>query len=685
MNLTFFKYIFIFSLFFSFLSNEIHAQTITGDSQQYHKTTITFNAVNLSEEPATYLNYRMNVTFTSPSDKTYVVPGYFAADGDAAETSAVRGNKWRCHFTPNEPGDWSYSVSFRTGNNIAVNSNTTAGTSTSIDGDSGDFNIAPTTVTGNDFRAKGKLQYVGEDFAQFDNGDYFFEVGADSPETFLEYGDFDATTGRNDYAEVSSNYVNGDPSWQNGKGTEIIGAVNYLANEGMNVHYFLTMNITGDGENAYPFPNDTDYTTYDVSKLDQWQIVFDHMYNKGIALEFVLAETENNNWFEEQEGIDVSDFSNSRKLYYREMIARFGYLNVIYNISEEANWKRNNNDDVLTAEQINEAAEYIQTTSPYNDLVSVHNGPSDDFTLFPELTALNGTSALTTISVQGNFGEASHGHDEIRTVKDLATADNKEWVVRYTEPFSGRSPNIELWTENSLWASITAGASGIHYYAGGGQDVTEDDYTEYAPYYQRMKHAKDFIEDNSIPVWDMSNDDASISTGYLLSGSNNYHIAFLPDGGSATIDLEGTNDYTVKWFDPRDGGDLQDGSVTNISSGNNVSIGNPPSDTSSSWVALIENVNILGIEDNLGDSKIDFQVYPNPTNSSNKIYVSGLNNDSLYEIALYDLQGKLINKKDIASQNNIGELDVAYLKSGIYFLIVNTGDSSYTAKIIINQ
>ena len=32
---------------------------------------------------------------------------------------------------------------------------------------------------------------------------------------------------------------------------------------------------------------------YDVSKLDQWQIVFDHAQQKGLYLHFKLQETEN--------------------------------------------------------------------------------------------------------------------------------------------------------------------------------------------------------------------------------------------------------------------------------------------------------------------------------------------------------------------------------------------------------
>gem|GEM_PF-2423743 len=47
---------------------------------------------------------RLDVTFRTGT-KTEVVPGYFAADGTAAETSAAKGNKWKVHFSPDETGE----------------------------------------------------------------------------------------------------------------------------------------------------------------------------------------------------------------------------------------------------------------------------------------------------------------------------------------------------------------------------------------------------------------------------------------------------------------------------------------------------------------------------------------------------------------------------------------------------
>ena len=67
----------------------------------------------------------------------------------------------------------------------------------------------------------------------------------------------------------------GDPTWKDGKGKGLIGALNYLAGKGVNAFSFLTYNAGGDGDNVWPFITRDDKLHYDCSKLDQWGVVFD--------------------------------------------------------------------------------------------------------------------------------------------------------------------------------------------------------------------------------------------------------------------------------------------------------------------------------------------------------------------------------------------------------------------------
>ena len=535
---------------------------------------------SLTENPNTFLDYRLNVTISGPS-RTIMVPGYFAADGNASETSATSGSVWIAKFTPVETGNHQYTISFRTGNDIAVNP-AQNGSAYQFDGDTGSFSVSNSSKPDSNFNSKGKLEYRNENWASFTNGEYYFEVGADSPETFLEYAEFDNTPSSRTYPAHVANWNNGDLSWKNGQGKGIVGAVNFLADQGMNVQYFLTMSVDGDGDDAFPFTSKTAITNYDVSKLAQWQLVMEYMMSKGVGVEMVLLETENLNFFETRSGQSRNSFSDGRKLYYREMVARFGHLNaIIYNVGEEANWS--SSTDIYTAAQIEEAAAYIQDLSGYNNLISVHNGPTGVDGIFGELLALSGPSSLTAISFQGTFSSTTDGHNKIRNWIDESQQSDDNWVVRYSEPYSqGNNPNVETWTENALWAGLTAGAAAVHYYAGGGDDLTVQDYRVFEDYFGRMKIAKDFFLNNNIPFWNMSNDDGDTSTGYLLSDNNTHFVGFLANGGSANVTLPGGSNYDLYWYNPRNGGSLVPSS--NSFSGGTVSTGNPPNNTGSSWV-----------------------------------------------------------------------------------------------------
>ena len=125
----------------------------------------------------------------------------------------------------------------------------------------------------------------------------------------------------------------GDPSWQNGKGAGLIGAVNYLSSEDVNSAFILINNLglndseDEGNEDVWPWISHDVFDRYDTSKLAQWDIVFQHMQEKGIVLHFALQEIDNDQL------LDGGELGRERKLFYKEMAARFGYHNgVIWNI-----------------------------------------------------------------------------------------------------------------------------------------------------------------------------------------------------------------------------------------------------------------------------------------------------------------------------------------------------------------
>jgi len=152
--------------------------SVSGDLQQWHKVTLNIGGPEASEDgdPNPFMDYRLDVTFDHPeTGLTYKVPGYFAADGDAANTSASSGNKWRAHLSPDHVGEWNYTISFRKGAGIAVSDDAAAGEPVeSVDGLKGSFVVDPTDKSGRDFRGKGRLGYVGKHHLKFAGNNEFF-------------------------------------------------------------------------------------------------------------------------------------------------------------------------------------------------------------------------------------------------------------------------------------------------------------------------------------------------------------------------------------------------------------------------------------------------------------------------------------------------------------------------------
>mgnify|MGYP003327990361 FL=1 len=205
---------------------------------------------------------------------------------------------------------------------------------------------------GKDFRSKGRIINGNKGYFKFsENNSFFIKNGTDSPENFLAYSDFDQTyryqiqnrEGESnpemkihDYKSHIGDWKIDDPVWKKNKGKAILGAVNYLASKGVNSIYMITLNIQADGKDVWPYSNHNERYRFDCSKLDQWEILFDHMQKKGILIHLLTQETENETL------LDKGDTEVQRKLYLRELSARFGHhLGMIWNMGEEngpADW-----------------------------------------------------------------------------------------------------------------------------------------------------------------------------------------------------------------------------------------------------------------------------------------------------------------------------------------------------------
>ncbi len=167
---------------------------IRGDLKRFHKITVDLHGPFADElgTPNPFIDFRYHVIFIhNASDFELSTPGYFAADGRAANTSATSGNVWRAHLRPHLIGWWSARIIFEIGHESAIDSEFST-PHAQFNGLQVNFFVSETDKFGRDLRAKGVLRVVpGSRYLQFDSGEAFLKVGADSPENLLAYSDFD--------------------------------------------------------------------------------------------------------------------------------------------------------------------------------------------------------------------------------------------------------------------------------------------------------------------------------------------------------------------------------------------------------------------------------------------------------------------------------------------------------------
>ena len=234
--------------------------------------------------------------FLSPSGQRHLVPGFYDGNGDGE----MDGNVWKVRFSADEVGSWSYRSS---------------SDEPRLNEKAGRFLVTPIAPDAVGFWRWGRLDAQGnansrQRYLKFRDGPFWLKAGCDDPENFLgTYRHYDSIEKRK-------------------------AAVDYLAQRGVNSLYVITHNIGGDDNDVWPWHGDTppkakahgtDEVRFDVKKLGEWNDLFHYMQTAGIVPYLVLED--DSAW----KGFD-------RERYYREMIARFGYLPALtFNCAEEHN------------------------------------------------------------------------------------------------------------------------------------------------------------------------------------------------------------------------------------------------------------------------------------------------------------------------------------------------------------
>lgn len=578
----------------SLFSSLAVSATVSGQLNKWQPLNIDFQGPLLdesSESPNPFLDYRLTVTFTSPSGRSTQVPGFFAGDGNGGG----RGQVWRARFAADEVGRWSYRAELRSGREVAISLDNNPGSQAGLEGASGQFDIQSISSNAQGFLKLGRLEYVGKHYMKFRDGPYWIKGGTDSPENLLGFAGIDGTVDQggnesgflHNFNEHRSDWNTGDPLFSNSSsGVDsrgLIGALNYLGEQGVNSVYFLPMNLGGDGQETYPFTGASrsrfDNTHYDISKLYQWNEVLAHAQKQGVALNIVLSETEPAN----EQWLDNGALGVERKLFFRELIARFGYLLAVkWNLGEE-------NDYPLV--ELQKHAVYIQALDWSDKPIAVHTH-INQFFRYGELVGDNRFSAS---SIQYDPQFAGQFVEQWRA--NSANAGHP-WVLDMDENTNGLGSEGENERRKEILYDVFFSGGNIEWYFGSqplplGGDTTAGNFRLREAMWRQMRIAREMMQ-RELPFWEMepadslvSGDSSAFGGAEVFALRGETYAVYLPQtNGGESINLSGTNAlFRQRWFDPRTG-EMFNG-ASNLASSGNLNLGSPPSRMGDDWVILL--------------------------------------------------------------------------------------------------
>jgi len=462
-----------------------------GSFEKWSKIEIQFNGPVLqgAGNPNPF-DIAVDVLFTGPSGQTFSVPGFYDGDG----MGSLDGNVWKVRFSADEEGQWSFTS---TSSNEELNNST------------GAFTVTQPPVGAPDFYKWGRLESAGTPtnsirYLKFRDGPYWLKAGSDDPENFLgAFSNYDTNAERK-------------------------LTIDYLAKRGVNSQYLMTHNIGGDGNDVWPWlgatasdakTNGANSVRFDVVKLEQWRDLFEHMQRKGVVVYMILED--DSAW---------SGYDHDR--YYRELIARFGYLPaLLFNVGEEYN-------ENYTLSQSLGFAQTIRNIDPFDHPIGIHNvnSPSAQYVDAPQ---------IDFTAIQTN--DAGGGEKHNRIVTDwiaLSKARNRRVIsVGFDEP-------RPLMDRRGWWSA---------YIAGGVWEVHVD-----RPYdrpvstwniaWTQLGGTRAFME--TMPFWQMEprNDLVISGSAFCLADPGNVYAVYLPNGGTVNIDLADSDaSYDFSWWNPENG------------------------------------------------------------------------------------------------------------------------------------
>jgi hypothetical protein len=299
--------------------------------------------------------------------------------------------------------------------------------------------------------------------------------------------------------------------------------------------------------------------------------------------------------------LDGGALGPQRKIYYRELIARYGYLLALnWNLGEENTQSMKERKDLF---------KYIDEVTPYNQNIVIHTFPNEQDEIY---SALLSDQSMTGASLQNSW---DHVHKRTLQWINASTKAGRPWVTANDEQGSagtGAPPDpgyqgfdadklgydLHDIRKQTLWGNLMAGGAGVEYYFGyklAQNDLICEDFRSRDKSWEYAKIAIDFYNNSGLSFLEMTNQNDLIGNAnnekekYCLAKEGEVYLVYLGYTNTSSLDLSGVSgSFNVTWFNPRTGESNLKGKVKRVKGGNTVDLGTAPKNTNEDWLAIIK-------------------------------------------------------------------------------------------------
>lgn len=438
---------------------------------------------------------RLDVLFTGPDGSTFKVPGFYEGDN----VGGLNGSTWKVRFSAGQIGRWKYE---------------TTSDHPKLNGFKGVFVVTDVPDNAEGFWKWGRLEAVGTAankirYLKFRDGPYWLKAGCDDPENFLG--------GYRNYQSLVKRKA----------------AIDYLADRGINSSYIMTHNIGGDDNDVWPWigksaaeakSNASQNARFDLVKLEEWRQLFEYMQSKGVVPYLILED-------------DSAWKSYGHQRYYREIIARFGYLPALtFNCGEEAN------ENYQLKESI-QLMSLLQKLDPYDHPRGIHNvnSPNEDYVLAESIdfTAIQTGQPGTRKGLQHAI---EHNQITREWISFCEKHKRRILVVNFDE---GRPEH----DRRAWWSAYLAGGVWEAHV----KKPYDRPMAAWETIWKELGGARKFME--SIPFWEMYPKNELVVEGqaFCLAKPDDVYAFYLPQGGKIKVRLSENTHYEAAWWNPSNG------------------------------------------------------------------------------------------------------------------------------------